>query len=39
MPGGGGVSAIEALVNATIGFVVLWCATFFVLGREWRGLV
>ena len=26
------MSAIEALVNATIGFVVSWCATIFVLG-------
>jgi hypothetical protein len=26
------MSALEALCNAVIGFVVSWCATLFVLG-------
>jgi hypothetical protein len=32
------MSALEALVNAAIGFVVSWCATFFVLGYSPAGL-
>ena len=31
------MSALEALVNAAVGLVVSWCATFFVLGYSATG--
>jgi hypothetical protein len=31
------MSALEALCNATVGFVVSWAATFFVLGYSATG--
>ena len=33
------MSALEALVNATVGLIVSWCATFFVLGYSAAGSV
>lgn len=31
------ISAIEALCNATVGLIVSWCATLFILGYSPAG--
>ena len=31
------IDAIEALANAVIGFVISWCATFWILGYTVTG--
>ena len=33
------IDAIEALANAVIGFVISWCATFWILGYTATGSV